>query len=197
MKVQEALALIGLLFAVCVAQGLLAQGYPDVDTLFQQLQSRETTDNAKDLLLKRAVADSDVKKYLANKLPSMIDQGGTKVTSGWLNAVRLAGELKIAEAAPALGKWIGLNNVGGEITSGSLRHLETNPAGKALAQIGDPSIPVLVNVLEHGTPRDRYSAYLALGLIHSTRSIAVLRDHLDREDNQEFQKEVKHAIAHQ
>jgi hypothetical protein len=71
---------------------------------------------------------------------------GTQV---WNNAVRLSGELKVTAAAPALAKWIGLNT-GGSVTFAGTERLENNAPGKALAQIGNPAVPALIRVLEHG-----------------------------------------------
>src|ERR1700676_3612978 len=98
-----------ILAMLCMA-GLLprlsSQEALDPSALFQQLQSKETTENAKEFLLRRANTDQEVRKYLANNLPAMI-QGAKGATASWLSAVRLAGELKITEAAPALTTRIG------------------------------------------------------------------------------------------
>ena len=158
--------------------------------LLLQLQSRETTDKAREALLKKADTDADVRAYLARNLPAII-QNSSRFTQSCFNAVRLAGELKTAEAAPALARWIGVDNVGGEITAGSWRRLESVPAGKALAQIGDPAIPSLANVLERGTARERVYAYLALNLIASERAMTALHNRLEREDNQVIRKEIE------
>jgi HEAT repeat protein len=155
----------------------------DSPALFRQLQSVGTSDKAKEALMKLASTDPEARKYLAAIIPILIQNSKGHV---WLNAVHIAGELKISEAVPALAKWIDVDNVG-EISWGLLRNLETNPAGKALAQIGDPSVPALVSILEHGTVSERHTAYLALGLIHSVALRAAIRDHLVHE-NADFQK---------
>ena len=97
-----------------------------------------------------------------------------------MNAVALAGELQIAEAAPSLGKWIGLDNIG-QTTAAQFQRLETNPAGKALAQIGDPAIPTLDLILEHGSYRERLDAYLVLRRIDSKSARDGIHARLDRE----------------
>jgi hypothetical protein len=58
------------------------------------------TDKAAEQLAVLANANTSARKYVSEHLPALID----KTSSGeiWLNAVRLAGELKILEAVPAL-----------------------------------------------------------------------------------------------
>lgn len=164
-------------------------------TLLRQLQSRDTAEKAKLALLKKAETDPDLKKYLASNLPPIIALGSRKPTSGWLNAVKLAGELKISETADALATCIAIDNMGGEITAGSTRHLETIPAARALAQIGDPAIPALLRVLEHGTQRERRNAYLALNLIGSKLSMDSLDSHLENESDEQLKKYIREEVA--
>jgi hypothetical protein len=104
----------------------------------------------------------------------MISSGFESGYPQWLNAVRLAGELKIAEAAPSLAKWIVVDQFG-EITASMVQRLDIDPAGKALSQIGDPAIPTLIVILAYGTVRQCRVAYLALNLIGSVNAKALLR----------------------
>ena len=85
--------------------GLRAQAPEQVQTLLQQLQSAQNTDQAAEKLLKLANSDSKVRDQLAVRLPGIIDKGPQEPIQPWTNAVHLAGEVKIAEAAPALAKW--------------------------------------------------------------------------------------------
>lgn len=172
---------------------LLAQGSNQVQTLLQQLQSPQNTDEAAEKLLKLADSDSKVREQLAIQLPRILDKGPQESAQPWINAVHLAGELKIAEAAPALAKWIGLNS-GGTITLAQEARLETNPPGKALAQIGAPAIPTLVGVLDHGNLYERWNAAYALNLIGSPQAKTALRDHLKREQDPTMRDFIERAL---
>jgi len=151
---------------LCLATTAFAQRPRDAATLFEQLQHAESTDAAADALLASADANAATRRFLAKKLPDMIDAGWKGCYPQWRNAARLAGDLRIAGAAPALAKWISLDDVG-ETSAGAYQRLETNPAGKALSQIGDPAIPVLVNILHNGTAHERQNVYLVLYAIGS------------------------------
>jgi HEAT repeat protein len=172
---------------------LLAQGSNQVQTLLQQLQSAQNTNEAADKLLKLANSDSKVREHLAVQLPAIIDKGPQEPAQPWTNAARLAGELKIAEAAPALAKWIGLNS-GGTLTLGREARLETNAPGKSLAQIGAPAIPTLVGVLNHGNLYERWNAAYALNLIGSPQAKTALRDHLKRESDSTMRDFIEKAL---
>lgn len=86
--------------------------------LVQNLQSEQTTDNAKKELLKLGKSDPEIRQYLTVHLPPLIESGpGSPDCSRhhcqeWNNAVELAGKLKIGEAAPALARWINWRNEG-------------------------------------------------------------------------------------
>src|SRR3984885_15823048 len=87
---------------------MLAQGRPSPSELVQQLQSEKTSNKARDELLRLGKSDPRVRQYLAAHLPSLIESGPSKADcpenscETWLNAVELAGRLKIAKAVPAL-----------------------------------------------------------------------------------------------
>jgi len=156
-----------------------AQQPLQISDIFRQLQQVETTDQATEQLLKIAKEDPTAKRYLAEHLPLLIERG-TIDSPAWRNSVCLAGELKIPEAATALGKWIGVD-AGGFITKTTLLNLDNNPAAKALVKIGDPSIPVLNKILERGSKKERTRAIYALRLIHSSVAKVTLSQHVANE----------------
>jgi HEAT repeat protein len=164
---------------------------PGLAALVQNLESPQTTNDAAEQLMKLGKSDPKVREYLAIHLPQMIekDSGGP-----WMNAVHLSGALKIAEATPALAKWLTVDNVG-EITTAGFIKLENNPAGKALAEIGDPAIPTLIGVLVHGSLRERRYALYALNLIGSPRAKKTLRTHLKREPDESLRHFIQEALA--
>jgi len=161
--------------------GLRAQAPQQVQTLLQQLQSAQNTDQAAEKLLKLANSDPKVRDQLAVRLPAILDKGPQEPAQPWTNAVHLAGELKIAEAAPALAKWIRLNTSTGTLSLSREARLVDYPAGQALVQIGAPAIPALVGVLDSGNLYERWNAAYALNLIGSPQAKTALRDHLKRE----------------
>ena len=55
---------------------LLAQGDGTASVLFQQLKARTTTDQAKHALLGQAAVNPQVRKYIAERLPAMIEMKG-------------------------------------------------------------------------------------------------------------------------
>jgi HEAT repeat protein len=186
---------IALLFgsSLVLNSQLQAQQPQQAHALLQQLQSAQTSDEAAEKLLKLGSSDSKAREYLAVHLPAIIEKEPLDPARPWTNAVRLAGDLKIAEAAPALAKWIGLNN-GGTITLAQEARLETNAPGGALAQIGAAAIPSLIGVLNHGNLHERWNAAFALNLIGSTQAKAALRDHLNREPDSTLREFVEGAL---
>jgi hypothetical protein len=163
--------------------GLYAQQKTDPATLFEQLQVRETTDNAREALFTSGTLDPQTRAYLRDNLPVMIEKGAKGASHQWRNAALLAGQLKILEAAPALAKWIGLDYFGDKITLARVERLETNPAAKALSLIDDPGVPTSKNVLEHGSAHERFYAYLALWDIDTVISRGAIHSRLDKEND--------------
>ena len=180
-KVECILAVV--LFArMSCAHGVLAQEQPELQQLFRQFQSEQTTKNAEIRLLQLAKDDPKARRFIAPRLPAMIavDPRGTtdyyekhqSLSTTWCNAVDLAGKLKIAEAAPALAKWVALStNPGLNFGAGEISH---HPAAVALVQIGDAAIPDLTSALNTGDKDLRSSAADTLLELHSTKADAVL-----------------------
>ena len=159
---------------------------PQTAILFKRLETPETTDQATEQLLKLAANSSEMKKYLATHLPSIIDKGptdaGGKAERPWINATRIAGQLKLVEAIPSLVKWFSFET-GGTITLGQAARLEYHPAAKALSQIGDPAVPSLERILSNANLDYRKIAVLALTLIGSNKGYSVLRAHVPHESD--------------
>jgi hypothetical protein len=163
-----------------------------VSELFKQLQSPQTTDQASDQLENLAKSDPRIRNYLTERIPELIDAGPQHYQPQvpdasvqypgpvWRNAVMLASELKVAEATPALVKWVSVSTTP-VVTLASVTQLRDNPAGQALIRIGDPSIPALRDGLEHGNSDERWGCARALVQIGSPRATAALRDHVTHE----------------
>ncbi len=123
-----------------------------------------------------AKSDASVLDYLSANLPMLIEKRA--VGPVWLNSVRLAGDLKIVSAVDALVAALGQNNKGGTLTFAEEFRLDTDPPGKALAEIGDPAVPAVARALESPRKDIRWRATLVLVNINSPLSRDALRSHL-------------------
>jgi hypothetical protein len=184
-----------LLLISCLPLQLRAQQSTSMPDLFKQLISEETTDRATEQLLKLSPGNTDARAYLAIRLPAVIVVEPKDHPRSWVNEVRLAGAFRVVESVPALAKWVGLvvGSPAGSTLTERVR-LDPFPAGKALAQIGEPALSVLAETLAKGDARERWVAYRALILIGSTSARAALRDHLDREPDSNLRLEMKKAL---
>ena len=161
--------------------------------LFRELQLPDATDQATQQMLDLAQSDSTVRPYLAKRLPKMVEMNPYRSFSVWRNEVRLAGELKIAEAAPALAKWIavtGDEGIGTPLPSA----LETSPAAKALSQIGNPAVPALKSKLAGGKWQERRLAILVCQAIGSPSAQDALRQHLSGEPDPDLRSLAERTI---
>jgi hypothetical protein len=153
-----------------------------VSALLRQLESRKTTDSAKAQLLQLGRSDPKARQYLAIHLPLLIaarpesphpdvDDVGF-LRREWVNAVLLAGSLKLVEAVPALTKQIDVRTTPQNLWG-------NNPAGYALCQIGDPAIRSVRRVLDDGNQEQRTLAAYVLQEMDSPKSMAALRDYVN------------------
>lgn len=135
-----------------------------VELCFQRLQSQSAADmrQASEQLVRQGKSDPKAREYIAIHLPALIEKGPKDYLGRWITFVRIAGELKIAGSAPALAKWLTIDNIG-EISTAGFMRLENNPARAALVQIGDPAIQAVRTVFDNGTLRERrYAVYVWL-----------------------------------
>lgn len=182
--------------ALVIASSLIAQVQSKPSDLFQKLQSNESSDQAAEQLVQLGKSDSEVRAYIALHLPAVIDKNPHDLYKAWENATRIAGALKIVEALPALAKWVGADGVGpNEITNAEVYRLDTDPAARALAQIGDPAIPTLVVVLHSDKVAARRDAVFALRLIGSPQAVSALRDQETRESDPELHKLIVRILS--
>jgi HEAT repeat protein len=169
--------------------GAISQEPARAKQLFAEIQNEKTSDAAAAQLLKDARENPETLHYLAAHLPARI--GAPERGEGWVNFIRLAGELKIEQAAPALASLLTKSDtMGGDgaVTFTRLVKLELDPPGKALAQIGDPAIPAIEKVFENGDRTARFRAVYVLQNIGSTKSNEALRRQLDVEKDPNIQR---------
>lgn len=185
---------------------IMAQGRPAPSELVQKLQSEKTTDEARKQLLQVGNSDPEVRRYLTAQLPPLIQRGPKSCPPSeivdlttrwhscpWYNAVELAGNLKISEASSALAPWINWRNEGPLVPTLEVQ-LIFHPAAKALAEIGDPAIPVLQRVLNSGNSKERARAVRVLCIIHTPKTKAVLQDDLSHETDPDVQTMIKNSL---
>ena len=184
---------------------VMAQSHPAASELVQKLQSDKFTDDARKQLLQLG-SDPDVRQYLAVHLPLLIERGPKSCPPSeivdslakshscpWYNAVELAGNLKINEASSALAPWINWRNNGPFLPTMEAQ-LIFYPAAKALAEIGDPAVPVLQRVINSGSAGEHARAVRVLCIIHTTKAKAVLQDALPHESDPYLQTMIKNSL---
>jgi HEAT repeat protein len=162
---------------------------------FGQLQKAETSDHAKDHLMNLAETSPDARRYLVARLSQLIADEKLlhSNNSVWINAVHLAGDLHVDEAAPSLARWIDVE-WGGPTDMSRYAAMEDNPPGQALAKIGDHAIPALKDVLDRGSARERTNAVRALFLIGSEEAKRALMEHLKDESDPQLRKTMEGIV---
>lgn len=160
-----------------------AQTRPAVRDLFEELRQSSTSDRAAREILRIVPNDSAARSYIAGRLPEML--GKLTVDRPWLNAVKLAGELKAVETIPVLKKALSLGKVGGPhlVTFATEMRLDDDVVAKALSQMGDAAIPVVRDLLTSQAPRDRRRAVLILRNMKTAAAEKLLRDQLQIEND--------------
>ena len=101
MRTAKLLVTVGLTIApICAA----AQHSESVALAFERLQSESPTEikQGSEQLVRLGKSDPKAREYIALHLPPLIEKGPRDYLGRWITLVRLAGELKIAEPAPAL-----------------------------------------------------------------------------------------------
>ena len=172
----------------------VAQKPPDGPKLLADLTRLETTDRAARQILRAAAKDSEVRQYVVERLPALI--GREKTDETWLNAVRLAGQLKATEAIPALEKALGRGPLGAPMntTFGTQMQLEDDAVARALSEIGDPAIPAVASRLGNGDEKMRRRVVLILTNIGSSSSHKALKDWLPREHDSKIRYLIESAL---
>jgi HEAT repeat protein len=187
---------ITICLAVVVAGGTSAQTIPahDIRSLMAQLSDIRTIrrDTAKEIL-EVARKDSDAREYVLQRLPEMIKSG---TDEPWLNAVWLAGQLKATEAIPALQEAMSRPPFPAEpdITFAGEIRLANDIVARTLSQIGDPSIPSVVNLLKSADEGTRRRAVLILRNINSRAARKALQDRLPDETDPSIKKLIRGSL---
>jgi hypothetical protein len=181
------------------------QNTPTIESLFTQLNQPDfsATSCAAMQIYHLAWHDAAARDYLAQKLPAMISANAKgdwqSVTLAWNNAVRLAGQLRVEAAIPALMQslsgrdpvpvWAWDKPWQGGSTLGRDAILENDIVARALADIGDPAIPAVADLLANGETRVmRVRAAWILKNINTPAARTVMSDRLQIETNSDIRK---------
>ncbi len=169
------------------------QGNASKEALFEKLQS-DTTGEAFERFLKLGKKDAAVREYLATHLPGKIAAGPGDHLKVWGYEVSLAGLLRIKEAIPALTQHIEQLVQRDFSTLSGQENLADYPAGRALAEIGEPSVPALFSVLETGDYQKRWVASRALNMINTPKATEALSNHLPNEPDPNLKTYIGNCI---
>lgn len=181
-----------LLMVLCVAVAGAQTGHSTavgVGTLFKRLEKANTASAARATAGKLAelgAENGEARKYLSEHLPALI-----KGSHGWpwLNAVRLAGRLKLRDDVPELvAMVVRQDTVGGSITFAQEMRLDDDPAGKALVEIGEPSVGPVAQVLERGNRQARWRAALILMNIGTPAAVQAVRNRIPKEQDPDLRR---------
>jgi HEAT repeat protein len=149
------------------------------------------------VLIKRGKADHEVRKYLAGRLPTLLDHYKQR-SDGipdlvWGNEARIAGELEIAEAAPVLARRIDM--VTGPRSGGAQGYnFHERAADNALINIGPPAVPVVIEILKNGNALRREIAAHVLRYIGTSAAWQALEDALPGEQDPKVRNRIQEAL---
>lgn len=179
--------------------GSLSQAPANIQSLFVQLRQEKTTNAAAREIRDQARKDPAARDFIAQRLPSMIKNRPTNLI--WMNAVRLAGQLKVTSAIPALKDALSLGPIrGGYDYEGSMislseyAQLRYDIVGRALADIGEPCVPAVADVLSSSDASMRERAIFILSNIDSPAAQKALRDHLPKEDDPAIKQMIQNEL---
>ena len=185
---------------ICVAfaaQGATdAQTAPsrDIPSLMTELSDvRTIRRDTVEQILKLARNDPHAREYVVQKLPELIRRPQSDV---WLDAIRIAGRLKAKEAIPALQEAMSRPPIPAEpnITFAGITRLDNDIVAKTLAQIGDPAIPSVVDLLKSANAGRRGRAVLILRNIGSPAARKALENRLPHETDPEVKKLIRDSL---
>jgi len=182
--------------APVTAAPLGAQSRADFDRWFVELQQESATDQATGQIAAAAKKDPYARQLLAEHLPPLIEKLRGPV---WVNAIRLAGELKISEAVPSLVEILKSQDArSGPTTFAEEFRLDDDPAGRALVEIGEPATAAVGKLLADPNRNIRWRAALVLSNMNSVGADGELSRHIGDEGDPGIKKYVQaHLVERQ
>jgi HEAT repeat protein len=163
----------------------VAQYLSDTQRAYQELLVDEKSDLASDRLRVTALKEPSAREFLVERLPDLIRKPAGRA---WINAVRLTGDLKIVEAVPVLASLLkdpySKGGLTGATSFGTKFILGDDPAGRALADIGEPALKAVETLLQDPDIHVRWRAALVLGNMNSQYADQALERNLANETNE-------------
>jgi len=166
----------------------------ELESLLDQMQHYHypTSDQAAEQLLKLAKSDPEARKFLVGRMPSVIEKADPQSIPAMIvfeNELRLVGDLQIAEASRALAQ-----KVERQTSVLASMGFEEHEVIHALVEIGEPAVPAVIEVLQHGKADQRKYSAVVLGFIGSREGEAALREALARETDAEVRDYIEKAL---
>ncbi len=186
-----------LLLTILLSAPAFAQDTVNLVWKFRSLQNDWTSNSALPWFLAHK-NDPEIRKYLAIHLPAALDaheqrdDGVPDIT--WGNEAQVAGEFKIAEAAPALaGRMDTLTHPrsGGSFAENFFDYA----AAHALIQIGPPAVPYVIEVLKHRNHLCREIAVYILSNVGTGDAWRAIEDDLPGETNVHVRERIEGVLA--
>lgn len=169
-----------ILLEVLVPRGSRQADHPNLDALFALLQDRETSSNAAASLEELCRAKPDTIAIVRARLPSMLAIAKDEMVER--AEAKVVEDLRISEAIPALAQLLQTqSDFASWETLYRKMNLVDDPIAHALSQLGDAALPAMSNLLKDENATVRRRTALALLLMKTPASIALLRLHLDTE----------------
>jgi HEAT repeat protein len=186
-----------MLLAAGIAAALTvgAQTNGDIDAIFSQLKNPDTADVASEQIWEMASTNVKVRGYVIQRLPDLI--AGTEPAHVRLNAVELAGKLKAPEMVPSLIHALSWAPMSRDRIRTFTRymHLDDDAVGKALAEIGDPSVPEVAKLLSSPDVGVRKRVSVILVNVNTALSRQALRDHLTIETDEHVRRLIRAQLG--
>jgi HEAT repeat protein len=168
-----------------------------LDAALAALQDKNSSNGATLFLLDHGKGDPAVKKYLAERLPTILDRYKERADDMpnyvWGNEARIAGELQIVEAVPLLARRIDMltsDRMGGGQGYNFIDHAANN----ALINIGQPAVRQVIDVLKHGNSLQREMAAHVLREIGSDAAWHALEEALPEEKDPKVRYRIDEAL---
>ena len=185
-------SLAGILTFCFCSSGSHAQQL-DISALFKQLETRDTSQQAAMMIVKRAKDSQQDRALIVDALPSMLDKAWDGPVIA--NEMLIAGDLQVKECIPELLKYYLKGDAGGYVTQTRIEDLADDPAGLALAQIGRPAIPEMQRLLGSDKSDLRLKAVRVLINMHSETADTLLQQHLVSESDEYTKRLINGAAA--
>jgi len=175
--------ILALIFVVGLMAGFCSiaasQDRPHIEELFAQFEKDGPQPAAYSELKTLAQGDPDSRQYIAERLPTLL-HGSDDKPSLWMVAVRLAGDLKVAEAAPILAEQLEYDHrVATSFGADSI--LSDDPVAWSLSLIGGPATDSVAALFADGDASTRRRAAIVLSNIGTPNARDALLRQIDRE----------------